>query len=193
MYCGEFTMFVIAGLGNPGAQYHLSRHNVGFDTIDFLAAQYRLANFRAKHGALVSEGMIQGRKVMLVKPQSYMNNSGEPIKAILDYYRVDLERFIVVYDDIDLDIGKLRIRQKGGAGTHNGMRSVIMNLGAEGFPRVRIGIGRPPEGMDLVAFVLSRFSSEERQLVNTAVEKASLALATFVCASIETAMEKYNG
>lgn len=186
-------MIIIAGLGNPGAQYQLTRHNMGFDAVDYMAAQYRLVGFKAKHGALISEGIIQGRKVMLIKPQSFMNNSGEPLKRIMDYYRVDNEHLIVVYDDIDLDIGKLRIRQKGSAGTHNGMRSVITHLDTDEFARVRIGIGRPPEGMDLASFVLSRFTSDERALVNNAIEKAVLALTTFVCASIDVAMAKYNG
>lgn len=186
-------MFIIAGLGNPGAQYHLTRHNVGFDAIDYMAAQYRMAGFKAKHGALISEGIIQGRKVMLLKPQNYMNNSGEALRSVMDYYRIDADHIIIVYDDIDLDIGKLRIRQKGSAGTHNGMRSVVMHLNTDEFSRVRIGIGKPPEGMDLAAFVLSRFTNEERTLVNKAVEKAVLALTTFVCASIDVAMAKYNG
>lgn len=186
-------MFIIAGLGNPGAQYILTRHNMGFDTIDFIAAQYRLAAFKASRGALVSEGMVQGRKVMLVKPQSYMNNSGEPLRRLVDYYKPEPGGLIVVYDDIDLDVGKLRIRQKGSAGTHNGMRSVIANLGTDEFPRVRIGIGKPSEGMDLARFVLSRFTPEERVLVNQAIEKAALALATIVCSSVDVAMVKYNG
>lgn len=186
-------MHIIAGLGNPGARYHMTRHNVGFDTIDFLAAQYRLAHFKSKHSALISEGMLQGEKVMLVKPQTYMNNSGESLAEILNYYKADPSRLIVIYDDIDLEAGKLRIRQKGGPGTHNGMRSVISLLGTEDFPRVRIGIGKPDPQMDLSDYVLSRFSEEERRLVNEAIEKAALAVSTMVCASVEVAMGKYNG
>jgi len=186
-------MHIIAGLGNPGARYHLTRHNVGFDTIDFLAAQYRLDHFKPRHKALVSEGLIQGKKVMLVKPQTYMNNSGESLAEILGYYKADPSQLIVIYDDADLEPGKLRIRQKGGPGTHNGMRSIISHIKTEEFPRVRIGIGKPGPEMDLGDFVLSRFTEEERSLVNEAIERAALAVATMVCASVDVAMSKYNG
>lgn len=186
-------MFIIAGLGNPGTRYHMTRHNVGFDAIDFLAAQYRLTQFKSKHQALVSEGLIQGEKVMLVKPQTFMNNSGDSLAEILGYYKTEPSRLIVIYDDIDLDVGKLRIRQKGGPGTHNGMRSIVSQLKTEDFPRIRIGIGKPVQQMDLADYVLSRFTPEERTLVNQAIEKAALAAATMVCASIEVAMGKYNG
>jgi len=186
-------MYIIAGLGNPGPRYHMTRHNVGFDTIDYLAAQYRLTKFKTKHKALVSEGMMQGRKVMLVKPQTFMNNSGEALAEILAYYKVEPSQLIVIYDDIDLEPGKLRIRPKGGPGTHNGMRSIVSQLNTEDFPRVRIGIGKPEPQIDLVDFVLGRFSPEERTLVNEAIERAALAVATMVCASVEVAMAKYNG
>lgn len=185
-------MFIIAGLGNPGSQYQMTRHNAGFDALDFLAAQYRLTGFRVKHRALVTEGNLQGERVMLVKPQTYMNNSGESIRELVDYYKVPLDHLIVLYDDIDLDCGKLRIRAKGSAGTHNGMRSIISHLKADDFPRIRIGVGKPPEHMALADFVLSRFTGDERILVNGAIEKAALAAATIVCASIDTAMNRYN-
>jgi PTH1 family peptidyl-tRNA hydrolase len=185
-------MTIIAGLGNPGSQYQQTRHNVGFDTLDFLAAQYRLTSFKYKHKALVAEGNMQGSRVMLVKPQTYMNNSGESLREILDYYKIEPARLIVIYDDIDLDVGKLRIRSKGSAGTHNGMRSIISHLNTVEFPRIRIGVGKPVPPMDLADFVLSRFSQEERKLINEAVEKAALAAATIVCASVEAAMSKYN-
>lgn len=171
----------------------MTRHNVGFDTVDYLAAQYRLTQFRSRHKALISEGMIQGRKVMLVKPQTFMNNSGESLAEILDYYRVDPSHLIVIYDDIDLEAGKLRIRQKGGPGTHNGMRSIVSHLKTEDFPRIRIGIGKPGDKTELTDYVLGRFTPEERKLINEAIERASLAVATMICASIEIAMGKYNG
>ncbi len=185
-------MFVLAGLGNMGPQYERTRHNVGFDSIDFLAAQYRISSFKYKHKALVAEGILQGQKTLLVKPQTYMNNSGEALREILDYYKVPSQNLVVIYDDIDLDVGRLRIRAKGSAGTHNGMRSILTHLGTEDFPRIRIGIGKPPEKMDLAAFVLSRFSEEERKSVNASIESASLAAVTMVCASVEVAMGKYN-
>ncbi len=185
-------MYVLAGLGNMGPKYEGTRHNMGFDTIDFLAAKYRLNSFKNKHNSLVSEGIIQGHKTMLVKPQTYMNNSGEAIREILDYYKVPSQNLIVIYDDIDLDVGKLRIRTKGSAGTHNGMRSIISCIKTEDFPRIRIGIGKPPEHFDLADFVMSRFTPEERKIINETIECAALAAVTIICSSIETAMGKYN-
>lgn len=186
-------MYVIAGLGNMGPKYERTRHNVGFDAVDYLAAQYRINSFKTKHKSLVAEGIIQGQKVMLVKPQTYMNNSGEAIGEILPYYKIPSQNLIVIYDDIDLDPGYLRIRSKGGAGTHNGMRSILSHIKTEDFPRIRIGIGKAPERMDLAAYVTSKFSDEERTKINAAIENVSLAVATILCASVEIAMSKYNG
>lgn len=185
-------MIVLAGLGNMGSKYERTRHNVGFDTIDFLAAQYRIRNFKMKHKALVAEGVIQGQKTLLVKPQTYMNNSGEAIREILDYYKVFPEDLVVIYDDTDIEIGHLRIRAKGSAGTHNGMRSILNHIKTEDFPRIRIGIGKAPERMDLADYVLSHFSDDERKLVNNAIENASLAAVTIICASVDVAMGKFN-
>lgn len=186
-------MFVLAGLGNMGPKYERTRHNVGFDTIDFLSALYRINNFKMKHKALVAEGVIQGQKALLVKPQTYMNNSGEAIREIMDYYKVPADKLIVIYDDTDIDVGHLRIRAKGSAGTHNGMRSILNHIKTEDFPRIRIGIGKAPERMNLADYVLSRFSDDERKLVNDVIEKASLAAVTMICTSVELAMSKYNG
>lgn len=185
-------MIVLAGLGNMGPKYERTRHNVGFDTIDFLAAKYRISNFKSKHKALIAEGIIQGRKTLLVKPQTYMNNSGEAIREILDYYKILPEELVVIYDDTDIDVGRLRIRAKGSAGTHNGMRSILSHIKTENFPRIRIGIGKAPEKMNLADFVLSRFTDDERKLVNEVIEKASLAAVTIICSSVEIAMSKYN-
>lgn len=186
-------MFVLAGLGNMGPKYERTRHNVGFDTIDFLAAKYRITNFKSKHKSLIADGVIQGQKTLLVKPQTYMNNSGEAIREILDYYKIPPENLIVVYDDADIDVGKLRIRAKGSAGTHNGMRSILSHIKTEDFPRIRIGIGKAPEHMDMADYVLSRFNEDERKLINNAIERAALAAVTIICASVDTAMSKYNG
>ncbi|NLM76350.1 MAG: aminoacyl-tRNA hydrolase [Clostridiaceae bacterium] len=185
-------MFVLAGLGNMGSKYEMTRHNIGFDTIDFLAAKYRLTSFKHKHNSLIAEGIIQGKKAMLVKPQTYMNNSGQALKEIVDYYKIPSQNLIVIYDDIDLDVGRLRIRSKGSAGTHNGMKSIISHLGTEDFPRIRVGIGKPPEGMDLADYVLGRFSQEERKVINKVIENAALAAVTILCASLEVAMGRYN-
>ncbi len=186
-------MYVIAGLGNMGPKYERTRHNVGFDAVSYLAARYRINSFKMKHKSLVAEGIIQGQKVMLVKPQTYMNNSGEAIGEILSYYKIPSENLIVIYDDVDLDAGYLRIRAKGSAGTHNGMRSILNHIKTEDFPRVRIGVGKAPERMDLAAYVLSKFSDKEREKINAAIEDVSLAVATMLCTSIEIAMSKYNG
>lgn len=186
-------MYVIAGLGNMGPKYEGTRHNVGFDAVDYMAAQYRINNFKLKHKSLVAQGIIQGKKVMLVKPQTYMNNSGEAISEIMAYYKVAPQNLIVIYDDLDLDTGYLRIRIKGGAGTHNGMRSILRHIKTEDFPRIRIGIGKAPERMDLANFVTSRFTDEQRTKINIAIENVSLAVATILCASIEVAMGKHNG
>lgn len=129
---------------------------------------------------------------MLVKPQTYMNNSGQALKEIVDYYKIPSQNLIVIYDDIDLDVGRLRIRSKGSAGTHNGMKSIISHLGTEDFPRIRVGIGKPPEGMDLADYVLGRFSQEERKVINKVIENAALAAVTILCASLEVAMGRYN-
>lgn len=185
-------MFVIAGLGNMGPKYERTRHNVGFDTVDYIAAQYRINSFKTKHRSLIADGIIQGQKVLLVKPQTYMNNSGEAIRDIIDYYKVPPENLIIIYDDVDLDVGRLRIRAKGSAGTHNGMRSILSHIKTEDFPRIRIGIGKAPERMDLADYVLSRFSEDERKQVNGAIENASLAAVTILCTSVDIAMGKYN-
>jgi len=186
-------MFVIAGLGNPGAQYERSRHNVGFDTIDFFAAEYRITLNRVRHKGLVGEGVVQGNRVILVKPQTFMNLSGESLQEVLHFYKVPPANLIVVYDDIDLAVGKVRIRPRGSAGTHNGMRSILGRIGTEEFPRVRIGVGRPPAGWQLADFVLSRFSGEERTAINDAIARASTALAAVMQSGAEAAMSRYNG
>ncbi len=185
-------MYVIAGLGNPGKQYEFTRHNIGFDTLDFIATQYRLCFSINKYNGLIAEGRIQGEKVLLVKPQTYMNSSGECIERVINAYGLSVDKLIVIYDDMDIDIGKLRIRKKGGAGTHNGMKSIIYQLKDESFSRIRMGIGRPEQKWEIVDFVLSTFKDEQRIIINQTIEKASLATATIVKAGIELAMNKYN-
>jgi len=186
-------MYIVAGLGNPGAQYDRTRHNVGFDAIEFLAASYRIPLNKIKYKALVGEGVIQGHRVLLVKPQTFMNLSGDSLHEILHFYKEPPENLVVIYDDVDLPVGKLRIRPKGSAGTHNGMRSILSRIGSENFPRVRIGIGRPPAGWQLVDFVLSRFSVAEREAVNEAIERTSTAVSAILAAGAEAAMCRYNG
>ncbi len=186
-------MYIIVGLGNPGAQYAGTRHNIGFDALDYLAAQYRIPVQKVKHKSLIGEGLMQGEKILLVKPQTFMNLSGEAVQSIMAFYKVPPEQLIVLYDDIDLQIGKLRIRPSGSAGTHNGMRSIVSSLGTEAFSRVRMGVGKPPAGWNLADYVLSRFSEDERKEVNGVVERVATAVPAIVCSGAEAAMNRYNG
>ena len=186
-------MYVVVGLGNPGKQYERTRHNVGFDVIDILAKEYGISVSKIKHKALIGEGRIGSEKVLLVKPQTYMNLSGETLIDIYNYYKVDMENIIVVYDDIDLDVGKIRIRKKGSGGTHNGMRSITKCLGSNDFPRVRVGVSKPRPGQDLADFVLSRFRKEESDDVELGLEKAAKAVDVMIKDNVDLAMNKYNG
>ncbi|MBC5998019.1 aminoacyl-tRNA hydrolase [Romboutsia ilealis] len=186
-------MYVVVGLGNPGKQYENTRHNVGFNVIDILAKEYDISVSKIKHKALIGEGRVGSEKVLLVKPQTYMNLSGETLIDIYNYYKVDMENIIVIYDDIDLDVGKIRIRKKGSGGTHNGMRSIIKCLGANDFPRVRVGVSKPKPGQDLADFVLSRFRKEENNDVELGLEKAAKAVDVMIKDNVDLAMNKYNG
>lgn len=156
-------MHIIIGLGNPGKEYERTRHNVGFDVIDVLSEKLGIALTKnAMHG-LMGEGFVQGEKVILVKPQTYMNLSGQCVTELVGWYKAPLENVMVVYDDIDLPLGKLRLRASGSAGTHNGMRSIIGLLGRQDFPRLRVGVGQRPEGWELADWVLSRYRTEEER------------------------------
>ncbi|HSQ88636.1 aminoacyl-tRNA hydrolase [Romboutsia sp.] len=186
-------MYVVVGLGNPGKQYDKTRHNVGFDVIDILAKEYGISVTKIKHKALIGEGRIGSEKVLLVKPQTYMNLSGETLIDIYKYYKVDLSNIIVVYDDIDLDVGKIRIRKKGSGGTHNGMRSITKCLGSTDFPRIRVGVSKPMPGQDLADFVLSRFRKEEAIDLESGLEKAYRAVDCIIRENIDISMNKYNG
>jgi PTH1 family peptidyl-tRNA hydrolase len=186
-------MYVIVGLGNPGKQYEHTRHNVGFDVIDILAKEYGISVTKIKHKALIGEGRVGSEKVLLVKPQTYMNLSGETLVDIYNYYKVDSENIVVIYDDIDLDVGKIRIRKKGSGGTHNGMRSILKCLGTNEFPRVRVGVSKPRPGQDLADFVLSKFRKEESQDIQDGLEKAAKSVDCMIRENIDLAMNKYNG
>ena len=186
-------MYVVVGLGNPGKQYENTRHNVGFNVIDILAKEYGISVTKIKHKALIGEGRIGTEKVLLVKPQTYMNLSGETLIDIYKYYKVDMENIIVIYDDIDLEVGKLRIRKKGSAGTHNGMRSIVKCLGATDFPRVRVGVSKPQPGRDLANFVLSRFNKEEEADLKEGFDKAVKAIDCIIREDIDLSMNKFNG
>lgn len=186
-------MFVIAGLGNPGIKYADTRHNIGFITLDYLAQQLNIKINKIKHKALVGEGYIGDEKVLLVKPQTYMNLSGESILDVVEYYKLPIENLIVIYDDIDLPLGVLRIRPKGSAGSHNGMKSIIYLLQRDDFPRIRIGIGKQPEHMDLADYVTGKFTKDEIPIITEAAKKAAKAAQEIITKGIASAMNKYNG
>ena len=186
-------LIVIAGLGNPGNKYENTRHNVGFGTIERLSSKYGIKVNKLKHKALTGEGTIAGERVLLVKPQTFMNLSGESIRDIAEWYKLPMENIIIIYDDVDLPVGTVRIRPKGSSGTHNGMRSVIYQLQSDEFPRIRIGIGKAPEGWDLADYVLSRFSAEEAGAIRESIERAADAAAAIVSSGVSAAMNQYNG
>ena len=186
-------MFIIAGLGNPTLQYEGTRHNAGFDVIDTLAGKYNISVDGRKNRALIGKGIIEGKKVILAKPQTYMNLSGESLGGLVDYYKVDEEsEFLVVYDDISLDVGQLRIRKKGSACGHNGMKNIISHLGTEVFPRIKVGVGEKPKKYDLADYVLSRFSKEERAIMEEGYQKAVEAVEMILRGEMDEAMNKFN-
>ena len=181
------------GLGNPGKQYESTRHNVGFMALDRFAEKAGIA-FRAdKCRALVGHGVVAGQKVALVKPQTYMNLSGEAVRAFMDYYKADPADLILLYDDLDLPFGRLRLRHQGSAGGHNGVKSVIQHLGTERFDRIRIGISRPPEGVDPADYVLSPFSQEESRHLDALLELVVSAMEHALTHPFERTMQEFNG
>ena len=186
-------MYIIAGLGNPGLQYMGTRHNAGFSVIDELADKHNISIDTAKHKGMIGKGVIDGQKVILVKPMTYMNNSGECIREVMDYYKVDIDDLIVIFDDISIVPGKLRIRAKGSAGGHNGIKSIIAHLGSDGFKRVKFGVGDKPKGWDLADWVLGKFPSEEFEALREGNKKACEAVECIMSEGIESAMNKYNG
>ncbi len=186
-------MYIIAGLGNPTREYENTRHNIGFMTIDMLAEKYDISVTTCKHKALIGKGVINGVKAVLVKPLTYMNLSGEAIREIVDYYKVDAtSELIVIYDDISLDVGQLRIRKKGSAGGHNGIKNIIANLGHDTFMRIKIGVGEKPKGYDLVDYVLGHFAGEELTVIRESIEKADGALQLMLEGRVDAAMNEYN-
>lgn len=186
-------MFVIAGLGNPGSKYEKTRHNVGFQVIDRLAAKYDIDMTMKKHKAVCGMGRIEGQKVFLMKPQTYMNLSGESIREVVDFYKVDPEaEFLVIYDDVSLPLGQLRIRKKGSAGGHNGIKNIILHLGTQVFLRIKVGVGERQEGYDLIDHVLGHFSKEDEKVMNEAYDRAVLAAAGILTDGPDKAMNDYN-
>lgn len=185
-------MNLIIGLGNPGKQYAATKHNAGFEVIDKLAYDNNININKAKFNALIGEGIIKNKKVVLVKPLTYMNLSGESIKAAINWYKISNKDIIVIYDDIDLDIGAIRIREKGSAGGHNGMKNIIYLLNTDEFIRVRVGVGNKPKEWNLADYVLSRFSKDEIPQIIDGFTKAADAIETILESGVCVAMNKYN-
>lgn len=187
-------MYVIVGLGNPGDKYKNTRHNVGFDVIDLLAEKYQISVTERKHKALIGKGRIEGQAVILVKPQTFMNLSGESVADIINFYKLDPEEdLIVISDDVTLDPGTTRIRRKGSAGGHNGLKNIIAHMHTDGFKRIKVGVGKLPPGGDMVAHVLGGFSPENRMQVEKSYQRAIGAVECMVSDDIEQAMNLYNG
>lgn len=187
------NMYIIVGLGNPGRDYMNTRHNIGFDVIDVLAETAGISVIEKKHKAIIGKGILDGQKVILVKPQTYMNLSGESVRDIIDYYKVDEEQeLIVISDDTSLDVGNIRVRKKGSAGGHNGLKNIIAHLGHDTFLRVKMGVGEKPKGYDLADYVLGHFSSTERKTMDAAAKTATEAIRMMMAGDVDKAMNQFN-
>lgn len=184
-------MFLIVGLGNIGNKYEHTRHNIGFDAVDFISEKYNIKVNKQRFKGTYGSGIIGDEKVILLKPGTYMNLSGESVKEIADFYKIDNKNIIVIQDDISLPIGKIRIRHKGSAGGHNGIKSIIYNLNTDEFIRIKIGVGQPDR--DIVSYVLGRFEKEERNHVEKVFEFASDAVDCILGKGIFEAMNRFNG
>lgn len=186
-------MFVIVGLGNPSREYKGTRHNAGFEVIDRISEKYNISVNIKKHRALIGKGMIQGQKVILAKPQTFMNMSGESVRSLVNFYQVDVTKeLLIIYDDVSLGTGQLRIRAKGSAGGHNGIKNIISQIGGQIFPRIKVGVGEKPPKMDLADYVLGHFSKTEQKLMDEGYDMAIGAAETIMEGRIEAAMNEYN-
>ncbi len=186
-------MYIIAGLGNPGDNYKYTRHNMGFLAIDNLAEKLNIKVNKIKFKSLIGEGNYKGEKVILVKPQTYMNNSGEAVRDIVKFYKIDLSNLIVIVDDIDIEFAALKVKRSGSAGTHNGLKSIIYQLIDDNFPRIKVGIGQKKEGQDLANFVLSGFTKSEGSQIEQTIDKAADCAIEIMDRGVESAMNKFNG
>lgn len=185
-------MYLIVGLGNPEEEYSRTRHNMGFNTIDKVAEQYKMQINKKKFQGLYESGIIEGQKVILIKPQTYMNLSGNCVKEVVDFYKIEKENILIIYDEMDIEPGKIKIRKKGGPGGHNGLKSIIEKLGTEEFSRIRIGIGRPTHEQDKVNYVIGAIPKEEISKLEEGVEKAKEAVIEILRNGIDKAMNKLN-
>ena len=184
--------FLIIGLGNPGRQYRGNRHNVGFMVVDRLAGDNGIQSSKVQNKAIVGDGRVAGQRVILAKPQTYMNNSGDAVGPLANFYKMPPENIFVVYDEMDIPLGTIRLREKGGAGGHNGMKSIIQHIGQD-FPRMRLGVGRPPGRMEPPAYLLQDFSSEQLPIVSEMIDEAIRAIETYLQEGIQMAMSRHNG
>lgn len=184
---------LIVGLGNPGRKYRSTKHNVGFDVVDLIRHQLGVNRFESKCRSLVSIVKISEKHVVLAKPMTFMNVSGKAVKELVDYFGLALDSICVVYDDLNLDLGVLRLRPSGSTGGHKGIKSIIEYLDSQDFPRLRIGIGRPPDDVEWMDYVLSEFSEPDRELIDSSIERAADAIETFATEGIQTAMNRHNG
>lgn len=185
-------MYLIVGLGNPEEEYSKTRHNMGFNTINKLSQQYNIDVKQNKFQALCGSGIIEKEKVILLKPQTYMNLSGNSVKEVVDFYKIEKEKILVIYDDMDIEPGKIKIRKKGSSGGHNGMKSIIQMIGTEDFPRIRIGIGRPEHNGDEINHVIGAIPEEQIPLLDEGTEKAKDAVIEILKNGIDIAMNKFN-
>lgn len=188
----EVNVYLLVGLGNPGVRYARNRHNIGFRCLQRLAARHGLEFARKQKNARVAQGTILGQPVLLALPQTYMNESGRSVGPLVQFYKVPLDHLLVVYDDLDLPLGVLRLRPDGGSGGHRGMQSVIQHLGTNAFPRLRLGIGRPPGGKDPADYVLEDFRPEEEPVVEGMLDRAVAAIECWLTEGLEKAMSLYN-
>lgn len=185
-------MYLIVGLGNPEPEYSKTRHNMGFDVINKIAKKYEIELTRTKFNGVYGSGIIEGQKVILLKPQTYMNLSGQSIKPFIDFYKIPLENVLVIYDDMDVKIGEIKIRKKGGSGSHNGAKSVVHELTSEEFPRIRVGIGKPIDEYDAIDYVIGKLEDEVYKKLEAGIDKAANAIVEYLNNGIDIAMNKFN-
>jgi PTH1 family peptidyl-tRNA hydrolase len=185
-------MKAIIGLGNPGMKYAGTRHNIGFDAVTAIADKYNLSINNKKFKGVYADGHIAGEKVLLIQPQTFMNLSGECVREVADFYKLNPDEIIIICDDINLDVGRLRIRKKGSAGGHNGLKNIIAHLGTEEFPRIRVGVGEKTEGWDLADYVLARFDKDSEPVIREALANVVGAVETWISEGIDAAMNRFN-
>ena len=189
----EGSMYIIVGLGNPDRQYQNTRHNIGFEVVDEIARKNQITIGERKHKAVIGKGYVGGQKAVLVKPQTYMNLSGESVRQVIDFYKIEEKsELIVISDDVSLEPGQIRIRKKGSAGGHNGLKNIILHLGHDEFMRVKMGVGEKPEGYDLADYVLGHFSKEEREIMDESIMRAVEAVEVMITQGADAAMNLYN-